>query len=134
MVREAGVQSQVESHQRLKKWYLIPPCLTLSIIRYRSRVKWCNPGRRVAPSPTPQRRSYWKGSLQVPLNNGHLLYLLYNRLTCNKTPTNNPLLLLDKLQSSRQDEEMRISIVPKIFKIWGTVGIHLISLTSEIKL
>ena len=27
------VQSQVESYQRLKKWHLIPPCLTLSIIR-----------------------------------------------------------------------------------------------------
>ena len=23
-----GVQSQVESYQRLKKWYLMPPCLT----------------------------------------------------------------------------------------------------------
>ena len=34
-----GVQSQVESYQRLKKWYLIPPCLTLSIIKYGSRVK-----------------------------------------------------------------------------------------------
>ena len=27
------VQSQVKSYQRLKKWYLMPPCLTLSIIR-----------------------------------------------------------------------------------------------------
>ena len=39
MARETGVQSQVESYQRLKKWYLIPPCLTLSIIRYVSRSK-----------------------------------------------------------------------------------------------
>ena len=31
------------------KWYLIPPCLTLSIIRYGSRVKWSNPGKGVAP-------------------------------------------------------------------------------------
>ena len=29
MVREMGVQSQVESYQRLKKWYLMPPCLAL---------------------------------------------------------------------------------------------------------
>ena len=28
------VQSQVESYQRLKKWYLMPPCLTLSSISY----------------------------------------------------------------------------------------------------
>ena len=27
------VQSQVESYQRLEKWYLMPLCLTLSIIR-----------------------------------------------------------------------------------------------------
>ena len=37
--RETWVQSQVESYQRLKKWYLMPPCLTLSIIRCGSRVK-----------------------------------------------------------------------------------------------
>ena len=28
-----GVQSQIKSYQRLKKWYLMPPCLTLSIIK-----------------------------------------------------------------------------------------------------
>ena len=33
MVWETGVQIQIESHQRLKKWYLMPPCLTLRIIR-----------------------------------------------------------------------------------------------------
>ena len=55
MAREIWVQSQVESYQRLKKWYLMPPCLTLSIIRYGSRVKWSNPGKGVAPSPTPRR-------------------------------------------------------------------------------
>ena len=49
MVQETGVQSQVESYQRRKKWYLIPPCLTL-----RSRVKWHNSGNGVAPSPTHQ--------------------------------------------------------------------------------
>ena len=45
MVWETGVQSQVESYQRLKKWYLMPPCLTFSIIR----VKWSNPGKGVVP-------------------------------------------------------------------------------------
>ena len=33
IVRETDVQSQVESYQRLKKWYLMSPCLILSIIR-----------------------------------------------------------------------------------------------------
>ena len=32
-------QPQVESYQRLKKWYLIPPCLTLGIISNVSMVK-----------------------------------------------------------------------------------------------
>ena len=42
----------------LKKWDLIPPCLTLSIIRYISRVKWSNPGKGVAPPPTLWCSSY----------------------------------------------------------------------------
>ena len=46
------VQSQVTTYQRLLKWYLIPACLTLSNIRYVSTVKWSNPGKGVAPSPT----------------------------------------------------------------------------------
>ena len=47
--QETRVQSQVESYQRLKKWYLMSPCLTLSIIRYRSRVKWSNQGKELHP-------------------------------------------------------------------------------------
>ena len=58
MVRKTGVQSQVESYQRFKKWYSMPPCLTLGFISYGSRVRWSNPGKGVAPSPTPQCRSY----------------------------------------------------------------------------
>ena len=42
MTRETGVESLVESYQRPKKWYLMPPCLTFSIIQYGSRVKWRN--------------------------------------------------------------------------------------------
>ena len=38
MAREIEVQSQVETSLRLRKWYLIASCLTLSIIRYGSRV------------------------------------------------------------------------------------------------
>ena len=51
------------------KWYLIPPCLTLSNLRYISKVKWSNPGKWVAPSPIPHS-SYWKGSLLVALDYG----------------------------------------------------------------
>ena len=65
MVWETGVQFQVKW---LNKWYLIPPCLLLRIIRYGSRVKWSNPGNEVAPSSTPQCNSYWKGSFWVTLD------------------------------------------------------------------
>ena len=44
------------------KVHLIPPCLTLSIISYVSRVKWSNPGKEETPSLTPRCCSYWKGS------------------------------------------------------------------------
>ena len=74
MTRKTGVQSQVASYQRLKKWYLMLPCLILSIIRYVSKVKWSNPGKEVASSPTPRCRSYWKGNFRVPLYYGHQLY------------------------------------------------------------
>ena len=57
-----------------KKWYLIPSCLILIIVRYVSRVKWSNPGKGVAPSPTSQHSSYWKRSLQVTLDHGHQLH------------------------------------------------------------
>ena len=56
--QETWVQSQVASYQRLLKWYLIPPCLTLSNKRYVSRVKWSNPGNGVASSPTSRCSSY----------------------------------------------------------------------------
>ena len=47
VAREVGVQSQVESYQRLKTSYLIHPFLALSIIKYVSRVKWINLGKRM---------------------------------------------------------------------------------------
>ena len=53
---------------KTQKWYLMPPCITLSIIRYRSRVKWSNPRKGVTPSPTPWCSTYRKGSLRVTLD------------------------------------------------------------------
>ena len=53
MAWETGVQSLVKSYKRLKKWYLIPTCLKLNIMRYFSRVKWRNLGKGVAPILTP---------------------------------------------------------------------------------
>ena len=38
----------------LKKCYLMPPGLTLSIIRYGTRIKWSSPGNGVSSSLTPR--------------------------------------------------------------------------------
>ena len=57
---------------------MILPCLTLSNISYISRAKWSNPGKGVAPSPTPRCSSYWERSLLVTLDYGHQLLLYFN--------------------------------------------------------
>ena len=46
MVWETRVQSQVESYQRFKRWYLMPPYLILSIIRYGSKVSGAIQGKK----------------------------------------------------------------------------------------
>ena len=56
------------------KWYLMPPCLTLSNIRYVSMVRCSTPGKRIVPSPTPRCCSNWKVSLLVALDYNHQLY------------------------------------------------------------
>ena len=43
----------------------------------RIKIKWSNPGKGIAPSPTPWCCSYRKGSLQVTLDYRRQLYLLY---------------------------------------------------------
>ena len=58
-----------------KKWYLMPLCLTFTIISYGSRVKWSSPRKGVAPSPTPWCNRYQKERLRVILDYGRQLYL-----------------------------------------------------------
>ena len=74
MVREIGVQSQVKSYQRLKKWYLMLPSLTLSVIKYKSRVKWSYPGKGVAPSLHLSVVANEKGAFRSPSTKGRQLY------------------------------------------------------------
>ena len=73
LAREIDVQCTVDSSQRLEKWYLIPLCLTRKVC-IKSKVEQS----RCRASPTPQCRSYSKGSLRVALDYGRQLYL--NRL------------------------------------------------------
>ena len=97
----------------------MPPCLTLSIIRYGSRVKWSNPGKGVAPSPTPWCSSYRKGSLRVTLDYGRQLYFtfIYISILCGK-----PLKLTGKftyLDSSISSTESDVII--HLTKAWTTI-------------
>ena len=55
---------------------MIALCLTLSNIRYVSRVKWSHPGKRVLPSPKHRCSSYWKEILLVVLNYCRQLYIV----------------------------------------------------------
>ena len=63
----------------------LPPCLTLSNIRYVSRVKLSNPGKGVAPSLTLRCSSYWRGSLLVALDYGRQLDFFTTRLQFSVT-------------------------------------------------
>ena len=65
MVQETWVQSQVASY--FKIWYLIPPCLTQSNIRYVSRVKWNNPRKGVVLSLHLSVVAIKKGAFWSPL-------------------------------------------------------------------
>ena len=59
---------------------MIPPCLTLSNIRYVSRVKWRNPGKGVTRSSTSRCSSYSKGSLLVALDYSYIYKQLFQSI------------------------------------------------------
>ena len=77
MARETLIQSQVASYQKLKKWFLIPPCLTLSNISYISRLKWNNAGKGEAPSLHLGVVAIEKKSLLVVLDYSRQLYFTF---------------------------------------------------------
>ena len=60
---------------KIQKCYMIPPCLTFSIIKHGSRVSGAIQRKWVAPFPTPQCRSYKKRNLQVTIDYGRSTYL-----------------------------------------------------------
>ena len=80
-----GVKSEVKSYQRHKRWFLTPPWLAFSIISYWSWVKWSNPGKGVAHSPTPRCCCYWKKRLwgYPRLRSPTLLYIILYYIILN---------------------------------------------------
>ena len=86
---ETGVQSQDESYQRLQKWNLMPPCLTLIIIRYGSRVSGAIQGKELHAHlyldvVAIAKRDFGSPSTKVALDYGHptylYLYICMNRI------------------------------------------------------
>ena len=49
-------------------------------VRIKSKVEQSDPGKWVAPSPTPWFSSYWKGSLLVALDSGQQLFFFLHLL------------------------------------------------------
>ena len=108
------------SYQRLKKWYLIPPCFTLTIIKYVSRVKWNNLGKGIPPFPTPQRSSKRKESLWVALDYSQRLYIyiyIYIYIQCKLCiiSTN----VLGKISSNLMP--FAINVIKRCYEIRGTL-------------
>ena len=68
-----SIQSRV--NPKTKK--IVLDAFLLNTQHYKVRVKWSNPGKGVAPSPTPWCSSYRKGSLRVTLDYGRQLYFFY---------------------------------------------------------
>ena len=61
---------------KTKKMVLDASLLNTQHYKAQSRVKWRNPGKGVAPSPTPWCSSYQKESLWVTYDYGRQLYSL----------------------------------------------------------
>ena len=65
---------------KTQKMVLDASLLNTQHYKVRWRVKWSNPGKGVAPSPTSWCSSYWKGSLWVTLDYGRQLYFFFHFL------------------------------------------------------
>ena len=104
---DPGYLGSIPGHviPKTSKWYLIPPCLTLSNIRYVSMVKWRNPGKGVASFPALWCSRYWKGSLLVALDYGRQLYFLL-------------ILYLKSVKMSRREKTSSIRITAFLAEVW----------------
>ena len=88
MIWETWVQSQVESYQKLKKLYLMPPYLTLSIIRFRSRASGAIQGKELCLLLHLDIVAIEKGAFRLPLTMlGQCFYHYYYYYGLFKTQT-----------------------------------------------
>ena len=67
MARRLGFNPRL-SHTKDSKMVLDTSLLNTQHYKVQIKGKWSNPGKGVAPSPTPWCNSYWKASLWVAFN------------------------------------------------------------------
>ena len=99
-----------------KKWYLTPPCLTLSIIRYVLRVKWSNPGKAVSSSLTPRCSSYWTGILCVAYIYSRQLYIYSKKYRIDDNYTRMLQAILNKSWRQHPTKHQQYGHLPTITK------------------
>ena len=104
---------------KTKKIVLDASCLTLSIIRYGSWLKWSNPGKGVEPSPTPWCSSYQKESLLVALDHGRQLYLLFiSKTHWNSVDKNRNMLSLSSCAGGSEFSDTLSPFISTIYCSW----------------
>ena len=97
-----------------KKMILDTSLLNTQCYKVHIRVKWSNPGKRVAPSLCS---SYWKGSLRVALIYNHQLYLLSYLLYAIKYSSLIQIIFKEIFLNHRWDTHQAISI-PSTYHIY----------------
>ena len=112
------------------KWHLIHPCLTLSNIRYVSKVNWSNPGKGVVASPTPRCSTNWKWAFCSPSTTvAKFIYIyiyIYIYIWCafNKVPD-------FFVQAFRMVVDSRKLSMLLLYILWDDLPIFMISGSNE---
>ena len=95
---------------------MIPPCLTLSNIRYVSRVKWSNPGKGVVGI---EKGAFWSPMTMV----ANLTYLLLRTVMYSYGPPHKAV--------QKQDDQLELTysnyvrtqdVTPKTCRRWWMIG------------
>ena len=114
----------------------MPPCLILSIIRYRSTVKWSNPRKGVVPFPTPLYISYWKeafGSPSTRVTNFTNFWIIQKQTLLSQLALfNTPTASLQRSKTPPPTNALELSpkfdgVVPVILEFWGIRNAHWLS-------
>ena len=77
MARETGVQTQVSSYRRIKKWYFDSSLFNTQHYKARIKGKVEQYKERSCVLPYTLMQSLWKGNFRVTLDYGPQFYYIY---------------------------------------------------------